>query len=276
MALRGRYWSNSKFAAWIYKLAGAPKPLQSGTAREWRHYKQHTKTFYPISYWIVEEGLDKLQDFVNIPGDFLYNIRIYLVNRFITRSHIAPTQLKKGVWHEVEEVLLHSMFELLVDFIEVQKAHMMTLGDTSARPWWSKSKWTNWGRFRSRELGLKHLEWEMTLTNAEWIEPGETPELTSQAVSAKEQLDLYLWWKDVRPNRPDPYDESGWSAYCEYKRQKNPDEVMALLSDEFETAEERQMSREALDKTHEMEQAYEKEDQEMMIRLIKIRRHLWT
>jgi hypothetical protein len=32
----------------------------------------------------------------------------------------------------------------------------------------------------------------------------------------------------------------------------------------------------ALKKTHEIEEAYEKEDEDMMIRLIKIRNSLWT
>jgi hypothetical protein len=42
------------------------------------------------------------------------------------------------------------------------------------------------------------------------------------------------------------------------------------------TPEEAEMARVALDKTQEIEQLYEAEDEAMMIRLIKIRGRLWT
>ena len=38
----------------------------------------------------------------------------------------------------------------------------------------------------------------------------------------------------------------------------------------------KEFGRIALDKTHEIEEAYEREDEEMMIRLIKVRKALWT
>jgi len=45
---------------------------------------------------------------------------------------------------------------------------------------------------------------------------------------------------------------------------------------EDKTPEEAEMCRTALDKSNEIEAAYNKEDEEMMIRLIKIRESLWT
>jgi hypothetical protein len=71
---------------------------------------------------------------------------------------------------------------------------------------------------------------------------------------------------------PDPMDEGGWSAYCEYMRVRYGDDVLH----EERTDEERAMSKQALDKTHEIERAYDDEDTVMMKRLIEIRSSLWT
>jgi hypothetical protein len=49
-----------------------------------------------------------------------------------------------------------------------------------------------------------------------------------------------------------------------------------LLDMEDKTSEEAEMCKTALDKSRELEAKYEQEDEEMMIRLIKIRQSLWT
>ena len=49
-----------------------------------------------------------------------------------------------------------------------------------------------------------------------------------------------------------------------------------LLDMEDKTPEEEVMRDNSLAKLREMEESYEKEDEEMMIRLIKIRESLWT
>jgi hypothetical protein len=67
-------------------------------------------------------------------------------------------------------------------------------------------------------------------------------------------------------------DASGWTAYCEMRRDNGYD----FLDFEDKTPEEAEMSKTALEKSQAMEDAYEKEDTEMMIRLIKIRDSLWT
>lgn len=67
-------------------------------------------------------------------------------------------------------------------------------------------------------------------------------------------------------------DEGGWSAYCEYMSVTYGDAVLH----EDRTDEERAMSKQALDLTNEIEQAYDDEDTVMMKRLIEIRSSLWT
>jgi hypothetical protein len=50
--------------------------------------------------------------------------------------------------------------------------------------------------------------------------------------------------------------------------------VLGWLEDK--TPEEAEESRQILDRCHEIEDQYETEDTEMLIRLIKVRQRLWT
>jgi hypothetical protein len=167
-----------------------------------------------------------------------------------------------------------------VDFVEIEQAWHHCLWNDEMKtkfetPWWRKG-WLRWRTWRCPEAGLEYLRWAMTLTNEEFLEEGEKhkAEPTYQAKAAKEILELYTWWKEVYPNRPDPHDASGWSAYCEAARVANGGKWG--WSGHKDNPELKKMS----DKSHKLlqkiEKAYAKEDEEMMIRLIKIRESLWT
>jgi hypothetical protein len=273
--MRANYWSCSPFADW---LRGTAK-LHAGTGKEWRLWEEEAKTTHPIRYWIVEEGLDAVQNFVNWPADRLNDIRYYINNRWVSRSHSLtahPKDIKPGQWCDVGNRFLPCLFNELVDFVEVETAWHRVLWDAEVRkkyrtPWW-RSGWLRWRTWRSPEAGINHLKWAMTLTNEEFLEEGETPELTYQAKAAKEILELYTWWKEVYPNRPDVHDASGWTAYCMMRRENG----YKLFDMEDRTEEEAEMCQTALDKSRELELQYTQEDEEMMIRLIKVRESLWT
>jgi hypothetical protein len=66
---------------------------------------------------------------------------------------------------------------------------------------------------------------------------------------------------------------SGWSAYCEAARLANGGRMMFGAD---KTPELKKMSNKAMKALHKMEADYEKEDEAMMIRLIKVRNALWT
>jgi hypothetical protein len=126
------------------------------------------------------------------------------------------------------------------------------------------------------------LEWQRNLRWTADEVAEDSPNLgkpTQQAVTAQEILDLYTWWTETRPARVDPYDASGWTAYCEAKREKaeadgKKHSIWAGFTDK--TAAEKKASAKALKLLHKLEAQYETEDEDMMIRLIKIRRGLWT
>lgn len=276
--MRSNYWSCSKFADWIRGIEkGGAK-----TGRGWREWEQEGKRLHPVRYWIAEEALDAIQNFIWWPVDKLYDIKYYINNRWVTHTHCLtahPRDIKPGRWQDVGNRFLPCLFNELVDFVEIETAWShIAWSNKEAKakynaPFWATG-WFRWRTWRCPQAGLDHLDWAMTLTNEEWLEEGEKhkAEPTSQALAAKEIKELYTWWTEVYPKRPDPHDAGGWTAYCDMKRESGAH----FLDMEDRTPEEANMAKTALDKTHEIEQAYEAENEAMMIRLIKIRQSLWT
>jgi len=273
------YWTCSKFADWI---RGTTK-IKCGTGKEWSEWEKAAKAKYPIRWWIAEEGLDKIQDVWCYIPERINDARYYINNRFVTRTHSLtahPRDIAPGDWCDVGNRFLPCLFNELVDFVEIEQAWHHVLWDEEARkryetPWW-RSGWLRWRTWRCPDAGIEHLIWASGLKVDEGMGVTKDSEsygkLTGQAEAAKEILELYRWWKEIYPKRPDPHDASGWTAYCEMRRAKG----YHLLDMEDKTPEEAEMCRTALDKSHDLEAQYEKEDEEMMIRLIKIRQSLWT
>ena len=272
------YWSCSKFADW---LRGTAK-LKSGTGTQWNNWRKEAESKHSFRYWLAEEGLDHLQDIWMWIPDRLHGIKYYINNRWVTKTHSLtahPRDIKRGEWCDVGNRFLPCLFNELVDFIEIEQAwHHIAWSDDARKkykaPWWSYG-WFRWRTWRSPEAGMDYLVWAAGLRNTDFASPGDPNygDPTPQAVAAKELIDLYVWWKHIRPQRPDPHDASGWTAWCDRRREKGEGFLSAL---ENETPEEQAQSRAILDVCHQMEQEQEQEDEEMMIRLIKVRHALWT
>lgn len=278
MAHHSNYWSCTPFADWI---RGTNK-LGAATAEEWDDWRTAAKMKHNFRYWLAEEFLDDIQDFVTWPVRKLYDIKYYINNRWVSRTHSLTAHardIKPGQWQDVGNRFLPCLFNELVDFVEIETAWSQIAwgGDENRAkynpPFWA-SGWFRWRVWRCPQAGLDHLDWAMTLTNVEWLEEDKKhlAEPTHQAIAAREIKELYTWWTTVYPNRPDPYDASGWTEYCEKSRELNGGKFFGSKS----TPELKKMS----DKSHKLlqkiEAAYKKEDEQMMIRLIKIRDSLWT
>jgi hypothetical protein len=170
----------------------------------------------------------------------------------------------------------------LVDFVEVESAWShIAWGSKEDRakydpPFWA-SGWWRWRTWRCPQAGIDHLDWAMTLTfgNDMGVDEGDEHygKPTGQAIRAKELKELYIWWTVTYRNRPDPYDASGWTAACEASRAANGGKLS------FSNPKDPVLKK-AQDKAHKLlqkiEADYEKEDEAMMIRLIKARDSLWT
>jgi len=277
--MRNHYWTCSKFADWIRGTA----KLKMGTAEQWDEWTTTAQMRHNFRYWLAEEGLDYLQKVVYYVPDTLYSIKYYINNRWVTRTHSLTAHardIKPGNWCDVGNRFLPCLFNELVDFVEVELAWWHIAWDEEARkkfqaPWYA-SGWFRWRTWRSPECGLANLEWQRQLrwkedeVGADFKGLGE---LTPQAVKAQEILDLYTWWTQTYRNRPDPYEASGWTAACEAQRLANGGKLS------WNTPKDPVLKKQS-DKAHKLlqkiEADYEKEDEAMMIRLIKVRHGLWT
>jgi hypothetical protein len=276
--MRSNYWSCSKFADW---LRGTAK-LKMGTSEEWDEWNTTAQMRHNFRYWLAEEALDAVQNFVNYPMDKLNDIRYYINNRWITKSHALTAHtrdIKPGSWSDVGNRFLPCLFNELVNFVEIEQAWHYVMWNEEERvkfnvPWY-RSGWLRLRTWRCPEAGMAYLTWASTLTNEEFLDDDKKSEAvpTYQAEAAKELIELYTWWTTVYRNRTDPHDASGWSDYCEASRLANGGKL-SWNSDK--NPELRAMSDAAHKKLREIEAAYETEEEEMMIRLIKIRQSLWT
>ena len=205
-------------------------------------------------------------------------------------------------YYDVDTRLLHGMFNLLVDFVEIEKANMEIIfgeDDLYSRPtfhkWYSRiyrriKKLFSTQRFP--EKGLAYLDWEINNTDKDFPE--------SQREYAKEEKELYLWWKNSFLTREDEMDIVGltdfWlkmdEKYKHFKSDLSGDFKMlghrtfryfvksedgwgwimeSLLSDE-----EREKEKKLYEQVWKLEQDRYDEETNMLIRLIKIRNGLWT
>ena len=273
--MRNHYWTCSKFADW---LRGTAKP-GAETSDGWRVWTKKAKAAHPFRYWLADDGLDHLQTIFYWPTDTLYAIKYYINNRWITRTHALtahPQDIKPGAWCDVGNRFLPCLFNELVDFVEVELAWFHLCWENKEKrkkynmPWWAVG-WWRVRVWRCPQAGLDNLEWQRNLTWSEDHVAEGSPNLdqpTPQAITAKEILDLYTWWTVDRPRRVDPMEASGWSDYCNRRRAADPDDWI-FGNNEEDTGP-------MLDQMHQLETKYEQEDEEMLIRLIKVRRALWT
>ncbi len=259
------YWSSSKLADWI---RGTNKPLV-GTEEQWHDWEKAAKT-KTFRYWLAEEGLDYLQDFIFWPVNRYKALLFYINNRWITKSHALNSKLKRGEWHDFDNRLLHSVFDELINFVEIELAWMSVVFSEE-----NKKKYkTPWFRtflkiraWRNSEAGLEYLNWASQLKyDEDWMDKTDLKygQPTPQALAAEEILKLYKWWKEERSKRPDPYDASGWTQHSESFRKKPKSEEDSVTL------------RNMLKNSHEIEQEQYNEDTAMLIRVIKIRNHIWT
>jgi hypothetical protein len=221
----------------------APYALSSGG---WIDYNNWLKKEHPYVWWFEEVFMDKVQDiFCYLPEKYRH-IRAYLRNRFVDKLHYLPTNLKKGEYYDVDTRILHGLFTTLTVFIEKE------LGNYHFAMNGNKPEYKG---FSLKQHGLEYLTWEMSLSD----------DNKTQAEGAAEIMALYRWWTEVRPNRTDPNDE-----FADNECFKN---TACCLGKNDKYHSERMRIHAIID---EVEKRYKQEDEEMMIRLIKIRERLWT
>ena len=214
-----------------------------------------------------------MQDFVTWPVRKLYDVKYYINNRWVSKTHALTSNLKVGKWHEFDTRILHCLFDELVNFVEIEQASHHIAWDAETRkkhqaPWYA-SGWFKWRTWRCADAGIEHLVWASSLTSNDWIDEGHADwdKPSQQAIAAQETLALYYWWTQTYPARVDAMAASGWTEHCNANSKKDG---------QYHFGSSCAKSQALLKKTHEIEAAYEAEDEEMLIRLIKLRKSLWT
>lgn len=193
--------------------------------------------------------------------DYLLAPVIYIHNRFVCPSHrvvIRHPDFGKGYYHDTDHIMLYAMFQMVVDYIEIECAGCVGPKEGLFETDWQKvNRWVrelpilHWflPPPRNARRGLHRLRWEISLKD----------EHPSQSESAKDLLTLYRFWVHERPRREDP-----WEKVSDIR-----------MNGHFYTFRTEQWKKEA-DQANEIVMAYDKQDQEMLHLIVKNRRCLWT
>lgn len=277
---RSNYWSCTKLAD---RIRGAKKPV-AATAEQWRDWHLNAST-RSIRYWLAEELLDTLQNIVCLPRDLANTVRAYIGNRWVHQSHAlraSVVDIPRGQWRDVGNRFLPCLFNELVDFVEVETAWNSVVWNSMAwhkynpprKRWWRINTW------RCPQAGLEHLHWAAGLKHDEHIDPSDPMwgKPTQQALAAQEIIALYTWWTTTYRNRPDPYEESGVADIQKRRRQERKEQNNgdSFAVEMWATTKWDKETEEAYERFNQIEERNRLEEDEMLIRLIKIRGALWT
>lgn len=227
----------------------------------WGEFDARFKKEAPIRHFLVKTAPDSIR-----PLKWRWERSVSWLRFRVVRYHIVDTGLTPD-YYETEELILNANFNLLKNFVEVQKGWMYAIchSDEIKLDW--KERWIPFYRqitFSRADLGIKYLEWEATLDSEELDPMKRNPH---QAIKAREVLELYRWWTEIRPNRKEvdhvEYDDQGLYGGC--------------LNEDFDKdAVDWQASQKAYNYQEQQEEDWDTEDTDMLIRLIKIRKELWT
>lgn len=228
------------------------------TGPGWSAFDREFKKIAPIRYWYQHNFKDAtVRPIKRIHLAITEWIYCHLQHRY----HIVKTGLKPG-YQELDNIMLYANFNLLKDYVECE----VSLQTAYCRP--EESAKLGWKReyipfynsifpYRNPELGLSHLKWIIEDSIKHSVVKDER---------AVEIIELYNWWtvtrmgrveiKPVYPGVIDPNDIFGNDIDVTTKEYATYKEMAAAAHDQYDN--------------------WYDEDTEYLVRLMKIRRHLWT
>lgn len=268
------YLSCSPLMDKVRKRLGIDKPKWA-QFDEWDTWNTNTRKNYPVKWFLTETVPQFIDDVYEAITSPYYDTRYYIRNRFIRKTHVLRTDCPVGTYQDTDERLLSAMANAVIDFVEIELAYKSAWCRTDA------SKTAVWRNGRCAEMGLDYLRLEQEMVYDE-NEGFHKPELIgqrhAQAFEADEIRAIYDWAK-TRNDRPDPYDVSGWTEYCEQNRKIAESQGKSYFSSFFSDNNDAEMSARrdaAHKKLQEIEKQYQQEDDDMLMRIVKIRRRLWS
>jgi hypothetical protein len=225
---------------------------------------------------------------------------------FTSNRVLTIRSIKANEYRDIDTLLFEAVMQLLVNFVENEKAHMTRICsvrhyedymkgevkwdelDEFTRSsciidyikasrfdkWWNEKKW-------DEILGQNYLEWEVSLKDTSVQYDAEHTANLSQSESAAEILRIYRWYKFERPNRVDPWESDFDKPHYAYEHEDGSltNEMLAPTPDEQGMFSMRKITpeyAEYLKKCSDLEDEQNKEDTRNAMRIVEIRRHLWT
>lgn len=213
-----------------------------GGKYSYKRRQSRLKANFPVRYFL-SETLPSFLAFVK--NRYIEKPRTWIKYRTTRRFHVLKMRTLEPGYYDTDTRMLHAVFQLLVDYVEVELARMNID---------FKGTWKNG---RCPEAGVNYLEWEI---DDEMCKVGASP---TQSDLAKEKLYLYKWWTESRPLRVDPWDTD--IIWANKARGSSLDDFFAGNYDP-----------EPGTQAQTLESFYDQEDQEMLERLVVIRKSLWT
>ena len=125
-------------------------------------------------------------------------------------NRVNISTLRPNYWDK-DTIMLHAVMQLIVDYVEIELASLEYNRNTASfkerlhhyLPWFIRPSFL----IRSRERGLSHIEYIKSFDGKD----DDSGPLREQINSMKTLESIYLWWKDVYPNRIDPDVLSGFN-----------------------------------------------------------------
>jgi len=222
---------------------GLPKfPKVAGTMKEFRDWDLKLSKEYPIRYaiaeaitWAIFRPLRSAKWKIN-NAYWWVQYRINPKHKFTT---IKLKKLKPG-YYDPDALIFYAMFEIFEGFMKRQLTDPQIVWE------YNESHFTDW----MIEDDPEGVQREIESRNALW----------------KEMNEIYDWWVNVYPNR-----ESTLPDYPSLPKEWGN---MAVLNEDFDDKEEMIEHKRIMDIHFKAEEDWLNEDDEMMVRLSKINRHL--
>lgn len=236
-----------------------PGHNKSRTMEEWVEVRK-TERKQKVRYFIS----DTIPSFFGRQKRKVHDVQYFFMYRFMRKHQYnrIDTGLKPA-YYENDTRMLHGMFNVLKEYVEGELAHMQL---------WNcdEKDWKGEGRIE----GLNCLMWQEKLIHGKDDGVAKNNKLygkrTSQAITAQEIKELYLWWMDERPARKDPYD---FYELDEDMLDKDKGIFESIVN---RTPARKKADKIAYKKSDALEKKHTADDTKMLIRLIKVRAAMWT
>ncbi len=227
----------------LWRLGLPVFPKVAGTIKEFSDWRKKLTAEYPIRYKIITARKNLYKRLILLPKIRLKDAYWWVQYRVNPKHKYTTIKLKRldPGYHDPETLLFYSMFEIFEEFMKTQ------LADSHVKWVLTKDDFEKW----MIEDDPKSVEKEIKSRNDLWDEMNA----------------IYDWWIDVYPNRED--------TLPEYPTLPKEWGLLSVFNEDFDD-EEIMIEYKRVIKIHlEMEEGWNKEDEEMMIRLVKIHANLW-